>query len=167
VVSIPRRLSSLRAPACCPFPTSIPSPPGQQASLASSAFSLDCSSLLPTASVDRKAEACLNPPPFRLAVVGGKNILPSAVIDIVHQHARVEVTNLFATEDRAVVECILRGTQTGPLQGLTGALPPSGRSMSLQACEVHQVRNGMIVSHHTYYDLLGLLQQLGALPAAG
>jgi len=25
----------------------------------------------------------------------------------------------------------------------------------------------MIVSHHTYYDLLGLLQQLGALPAAG
>jgi steroid delta-isomerase-like uncharacterized protein len=81
--------------------------------------------------------------------------------------ARVEVTKLFATEDHAVVECILRGTHTGPLQGPTGALPPSGRSMRLQACEVHQVRNGLIVSHHTYYDLLGLLQQLGALPAAG
>ncbi len=81
--------------------------------------------------------------------------------------ARVEVTNLFATEDRAVVECILGGTHTGPLHGPAGALPPGGRSMRLQACEVFQVRNGMIVSHYTYYDLLGLLQQLGALPAAG
>jgi len=81
--------------------------------------------------------------------------------------ARVEVTHLFATEDRAVVECILRGTHSGPLHGPAGALPPSGRSMRLQACEVFQVSNGMIVSHHTYYDMLGLLQQLGALPAAG
>ena len=81
--------------------------------------------------------------------------------------ARVDVLNLFATEDRAVVECILHGTQTGPLHGPAGAVPASGRAMRLQACEVFQVRNGMIVSHHTYYDLLGLLQQLDALPAAG
>ena len=81
--------------------------------------------------------------------------------------ARVDMLNLFATEDRAVVECILHGTQTGPLHGPAGAVPASGRAMRLQACEVFQVRNGMIVSHHTYYDLLGLLQQLDALPAAG
>jgi hypothetical protein len=32
----------LRSAACCPFPSSIPTPPGHQAPLASSTFRLDC-----------------------------------------------------------------------------------------------------------------------------
>ena len=49
----------LRACACCPFPTSMPTLPGQQAPLASSAFCLDCLPPNPlTTSVDQNAEGC-------------------------------------------------------------------------------------------------------------
>ena len=76
----------------------------------------------------------------------------------------VEVTNLFATEDQAVVEFIGRGTHTGPLHGPAGDIPPTGRSWTLQFCDVYKFREGKIFSHRTYYDALGLLHQLGLVP---
>jgi steroid delta-isomerase-like uncharacterized protein len=78
-----------------------------------------------------------------------------------------EVTNLFATEDGAVVEFLAGGTHTGPLHGPAGDIPPTGRSMKLQFCDVYKFRDGKIVSHRTYYDALGMLQQLGLVPAMG
>src|SRR5438876_3354636 len=49
-----------------------------------------------------------------------------------------EVTNLFATEDGAVVEFIAGGTHTGPLHGPAGDIPPTGRSWKLQFCDVYK-----------------------------
>jgi steroid delta-isomerase-like uncharacterized protein len=76
----------------------------------------------------------------------------------------VEVTNLFATEDQAVVEFIGRGTHSGPLHGPAGDIPPTGKSWTLHFCDVYKFREDKIVSHRTYYDALGLLQQLGLVP---
>lgn len=80
----------------------------------------------------------------------------------------VEVTDLMAGEDGATVEFIARGTQTGPLRGPTGdAIPPTNRKMELRFCDVMRFRNDNMTSQHTYYDALGLLQQLGLIRPAG
>ena len=79
--------------------------------------------------------------------------------------SKVEITSLFATESQAVVEFIGRGTQTGPLMGPSGEIPPTGRKVELRFCDVHRIKNGKIVSLHSYYDALGLMQQLGLVPS--
>jgi steroid delta-isomerase-like uncharacterized protein len=79
----------------------------------------------------------------------------------------VELTNVFATEDQAVVEFTGRGTNTGPLHMPTGDIPPTGRNAELRFCEVFQIKDGKIVSLHAYYDSMTMLQQLGLVPAMG
>jgi steroid delta-isomerase-like uncharacterized protein len=81
--------------------------------------------------------------------------------------SRIEVTNVFATEEHAVVEAILRGTHTGVLHSPAGAIAPSGRKFELHACDVFQLRNRKIVRHASYYDALGFMQQLGVIPPPG
>jgi steroid delta-isomerase-like uncharacterized protein len=81
--------------------------------------------------------------------------------------SRAEITNLFATEEHAVVEVILRGTHTGVMYSPAGELPPSGRTVALRACEVFEFRDRKITRHATYYDALGFMQQLGVLPTPG
>jgi steroid delta-isomerase-like uncharacterized protein len=77
----------------------------------------------------------------------------------------IEITNLFATDDQAVVEFIGRGTNTGPLHMPTGDVPPTGRVVEMRFCDVYRVRNGMIVSYRSYYDVYGFLLQLGLIPS--
>ena len=79
----------------------------------------------------------------------------------------VEITQVIATEDQAVVEFTVRGTNTGPLHLPTGDVPATGRSLELRCCSVFQIRNGKIVSEHIYYDTMTMLQQLGLVPAMG
>jgi len=76
----------------------------------------------------------------------------------------IEITNLFATEDQAVVEFIGRGINTGPLHMPTGDVPSTGRSAELRFCDVYRISNGKIVSYRSYYDALGFMQQLGLIP---
>lgn len=79
--------------------------------------------------------------------------------------SRVEITNLFATEDQVAVEFTGQGINTGPLNMPTGELPPTGRRAQLQFSEVYQIKRGKVVSYHIYYDALGFMQQLGLIPA--
>jgi steroid delta-isomerase-like uncharacterized protein len=79
----------------------------------------------------------------------------------------IEVTNVFATEESAVVEGILRGTHTGVLHSPAGDIPPTGQKVELHACEVFQLRNRKMVRHTSYYDALGFMQQLGLIPMPG
>jgi len=78
-----------------------------------------------------------------------------------------EITNLFTTEDQVAVEFIGRGTNTGLLHLPTGDLPPTGRPLELQFCEVFGIRGGKIVSDHIYFDTLGFMQQLGLISSQG
>jgi steroid delta-isomerase-like uncharacterized protein len=80
---------------------------------------------------------------------------------------RVELTDVFATEDRVALESIVRGTNTGSWNLPTGAIPARGRSIELWVCHVFQIRNGKIASHHVYYDMLTQMEQLGLAPATG
>jgi steroid delta-isomerase-like uncharacterized protein len=79
----------------------------------------------------------------------------------------IEVTNVFATEDRFVLEYTGQGTNTGPLHLPTGDIPATGRWAELRLCDVAQIRNEKIVKYHSYYDTMTMLQQLGLVPAKG
>ena len=63
------------------------------------------------------------------------------------------------------LELTWRGVQTGPLETPAGALPPSGRSMDIRACQVVEVSDGKVQSIRHYFDMATLLQQLGAFAA--
>ena len=78
--------------------------------------------------------------------------------------SRIEITNLFATEDEAVIEFIGRGTNTGPLHMPTGDVPPTGRPVEMRFCDVYRIKYGKFVSYRSYYDTLGFMQQLGFIP---
>ena len=58
-----------------------------------------------------------------------------------------------------------RGTHTGPLQTPTGELPPTGRRIEVAFAQVLQFEQGKISYARLYFDALGMLQQLGVIPA--
>lgn len=74
---------------------------------------------------------------------------------------KVEITNIISTEDWVVAENVVRGTHTGPLEGPGGVIQPTRKTISLPGCDIWQIRNGKIVSVHSYYDMASLLFQLG------
>ena len=79
---------------------------------------------------------------------------------------RVTVDNVVAEGDRVAVEYTGRGTQTGPLDGPAGTVPATGRSVTLQLCDVWELREGKAQTLRTYFDTASLLTQLGVMPAA-
>lgn len=55
------------------------------------------------------------------------------------------------------------GTQTGAWRGI----PPSGKSLRVEGMGFFRFQNGRLVEEWAVDDSLGLLQQLGVVPAAG
>ncbi len=81
---------------------------------------------------------------------------------------RIEVDNLIAAGDTVVVEFTGRGTQTGTLSTPAGDIPATGRSVTLQFCDVLEfTSDGKIKSQRTYFDSASLLAQLGITAEAG
>ena len=57
------------------------------------------------------------------------------------------------------------GTHQGELQTPLGTLPPSGRRLAYTGVVVHRFRDGRCEETWINVDLLGILQQLGAIQA--
>ena len=47
-----------------------------------------------------------------------------------------------------------------------GPIPPTGRTVVLESCDIGHPRDGKVVSFHSYMDQLAMLAQLGLLPTA-
>ena len=73
------------------------------------------------------------------------------------------IEDLIAEGDKVVFRITIRGTQQGTLMGI----PPTGKQVSLTAIDIARVADGKIVEHWGQMDTLGLLQQIGAIPAPG
>ena len=69
--------------------------------------------------------------------------------------------DLIAEGDKVVVRETMSGTQQGELMGI----PPTGKQFSVTGIEIYRFEGGKIVEHWLESDMLGLLQQLGALPS--
>ena len=79
--------------------------------------------------------------------------------------ARAELTNLIVGEGEwAASEHVGRGTNTGPLAGPAGDVPPSGRAFELRIAEVYQLRGGRLARLRAYYDMATFMRQLGLIP---
>jgi len=74
---------------------------------------------------------------------------------------RDTVEDIIAEGDSVVVRWSGEGTQTGPLMGI----PPTGGRVSTTGIYVLRIAAGQIVELWLNLDLLGVLQQLGAVPA--
>ncbi len=81
------------------------------------------------------------------------------------------IDDLVAVGDAVVVRQTVTGTHTGvgrlPVMGglLVGA-PPTGRGFKVQTIHWWTLRDGLIVEHWANRDDVGMLQQLGLLPAS-
>ena len=76
------------------------------------------------------------------------------------------ITDSFACGDRVALCITWEGTQSGalPLPG-GGQLPPTGKRATIQGCQVFRVADGKIAESVHYFDLLGMMEQLGTIHA--
>ena len=74
------------------------------------------------------------------------------------------VTNAFANTDRAVLEITWEGTHTGPLAGPGGTIPASGKRQVTTSAWVFEFEGDRIKESRNYFDMLSMLQQIGAVP---
>ncbi|MGA7411852.1 MAG: ester cyclase [Bryobacteraceae bacterium] len=68
---------------------------------------------------------------------------------------------LIAEGDKIAARFTMRGTHHGTFFGV----PPTGKKIEVQAMNFYRFLDGQIVEEHGQPDLLGLLQQIGAVPA--
>jgi steroid delta-isomerase-like uncharacterized protein len=71
------------------------------------------------------------------------------------------VDEIFSAGDRVTARWTGTGTHIGELMGL----PPTGKPIAVEAISVFRVADGLIAEEWTVWDALGLLQQVGAVPA--
>ena len=73
------------------------------------------------------------------------------------------VDDLLAEGDKVVWRFTSHGTHKGPL----GPLPPTGKTGTVTGMALFRFENGKIAEVWVNVDILGLLQQLGAIPSMG
>lgn len=69
---------------------------------------------------------------------------------------------LIATGDQVVERWTGRGTHQGTFQGI----PPTGKSVAVPGVVFYRIRDGEIAEFRGSFDMLSMLRQLGAVPAA-
>ena len=75
-------------------------------------------------------------------------------------HGTIE--RAIAADGTATLEITWEGTQAGPLQTPEGELPPSNRHVTVKAAQVFDIEGDKIKEAHHYFDMAGMLQQIGA-----
>jgi predicted ester cyclase len=76
---------------------------------------------------------------------------------------RVTIEDMIAEGDKVVTWFQTHGTQQGSL----GGIPPTGRHVTVSTIEITRVIDGKIAEDWGLDDKLGMLQQLGLVPAMG
>jgi steroid delta-isomerase-like uncharacterized protein len=69
---------------------------------------------------------------------------------------------MVAEGDKVAARFTMRGTHRGTFFGV----PPTGRIIAVQAMNMYRLSDGQFVEEHGQPDMLGVLQQIGAVPAA-
>jgi steroid delta-isomerase-like uncharacterized protein len=82
----------------------------------------------------------------------------AAIPDI---HATID--DMVAEGDKVVVRFTIEGTQQGELLGI----PPTGKHFRISDICIYRLAEGKVAENWEQADLLGLMQQLGVVPAPG
>jgi len=73
----------------------------------------------------------------------------------------VTVDDIMAEEDKVTARFTARGVHKGEFMGL----PPTGKAITMTGIEIFRIKDGKIVELWGEANLMGLMQQLGILPA--
>ena len=73
------------------------------------------------------------------------------------------IENLVAGGDTVAGRYTLRGTHNGEWLGI----PPTHKAVTLTVMEIYRIADGKIAEQWVILDALGMLQQLGVIPAPG
>jgi steroid delta-isomerase-like uncharacterized protein len=76
--------------------------------------------------------------------------------------ARITVDEQISDGDRVATRWTGRGTHTGEMAGITG----TGKDVTVTGLTLSRLEGGQIVEEWTNWDTLGMLAQIGAVPAA-
>ncbi len=73
----------------------------------------------------------------------------------------VSIEETIAEGDKVVASWTCRGTHKGPLKGVA----PTGKVVTWKGIAIYRVSDGKIVEAEGLNDALGIMQQIGAIPA--
>jgi steroid delta-isomerase-like uncharacterized protein len=77
------------------------------------------------------------------------------------------ITGAFASGNTVAIELTWEGTQSGTMAMPDGKeLPPSNKRITIKSVEVIEIEDGKIKVLRHYFDLMTLLQQVGAMDQA-
>ena len=76
---------------------------------------------------------------------------------------QVTVGEMIAEGDKVAYRLTVTGAHTGEFMGI----PATGKRVTFTETHIDQLANGQLVRHDGDSDQLGLLQQLGVIPALG
>jgi predicted ester cyclase len=71
------------------------------------------------------------------------------------------IEDMIGEGDRVAVRLTSHAVQTGPFMGL----PPSGKAYTIGEIHIFRIRDGKVAEHWHEADFMGMMRQLGALPA--
>jgi steroid delta-isomerase-like uncharacterized protein len=74
---------------------------------------------------------------------------------------RFEIHEIIGEEDKVVIRWTFHATHNGPF----GPIPATGKAISMTGITIYAMRDGKIAAAWSNFDQLGMMQQLGALPA--
>src|SRR5712691_9453084 len=101
------------------------------------------------------------PPGTPGGIAGAKQTISMYLTAFPDLHFTVE--DIITEGDKVVARLTARGTQQGAFMGI----PPTGKQATVTAIDINRYAGGKSVEHWLNMDTLGLLQQLGVIPAPG
>lgn len=90
---------------------------------------------------------------------GSKQLIGMMLAAFPDLHVTIE--DLIAEGDKVVFRMTMRGTQ----QGAFGSIPPTGKPVAVSTIDIVRIEGGKIAEEWGIDDMLGMLQQLGLVPA--
>ena len=75
---------------------------------------------------------------------------------------KTEVKHYYEAGDTIIAEVEWTGTHKGALEAGFGSLPASNKSVRERGVLLYKVKDGKFIASRSYFDLLGLLKQIGA-----
>ena len=84
-----------------------------------------------------------------------------AMYDVSFPGYWLEPLDMIAEDDKVFVRATLHGVQNGSFMGA----PPSGKKVAAPVYIVYKIAHNKIVAHWLLADMLGVMQQLGMVPA--
>jgi len=75
---------------------------------------------------------------------------------------KTEIMEMIAEDDKVAVRVRITGTNTGGFPWL--GVPANGNKVDVEWISIYTLKDGKVTEHRALMDVMGLVQQLGALP---